>query len=138
MVPNDGFFVAQEVNADAIKWGSLLLSYRFAGSIHTGTALQDGISSVPAPDQLITAMSEDTLTTVFIPREGLASPNTAYIFVIDKRLQLEEADLPPRKITLTLNKVVVKASVVPPGRRTGLQRRQCAREATNGNQSRSI
>jgi hypothetical protein len=113
--------VAQEVNADAIKWGSLLLPYRFAGSVHTGSVLQDGISSAPNVAQLITAMSDDVLATVFVPRARLAANNTGYIFVIDKRVQATEPDLPARTITLTLNVAVVKATVVSTGK-TGLER----------------
>ena len=124
--------MAQEVNADAIKWGSLLLPYRFAGSVHTCSVLQDGISSAPNVAQLITAMSDDVLATVFVPRARLAANNTGYVFVIDKRVQATEPDLPARTITLTLNVAVVKATVVSPGRKMGLERAAQARVDDSG------
>ena len=125
--PSPIYQTAREVNADASKWGDVLLGgdFRFASAYNSpGSWGADGQlvgptgDSVPSEHTLVTGISERLLATAFLP----ATPSaTAYVFVVSKDVSPYLPAVAPRNVSLSLHRCVVGASVETPGRqgRTG-------------------
>ena len=84
-LPSKIYQTAKEVNADASKWGTILIEgdFRYASSYNSaGSWLADGQlvgdlgDSVPAATTLVTAMSENLLVTTFLAKPA---SSTAYV-----------------------------------------------------------
>eukprot|EP01043_Picozoa_sp_COSAG02_P051924 COSAG02_NODE_5526_length_4257_cov_3.577099_4_plen_780_part_00 len=120
-MPSKIYQTAKEVNADASKWGTILIEndFRFASSYNSaGSWLADGQlvgdmgDSVPSTTTLVTDMSDNLLATTFLTK---VASSTAYIFVVSKDVSPYLAMVPARNVTLTLHSSVTTAEVVSPG-----------------------
>ena len=127
--PTPIYQTVTELNADASKWGDLLIGggFRFVASFNSaGSWNADGQlvgslgDSTPSASTLVTAMSEKLLATFFLG-EGTSGHVSGYIFVVSKDVSPYLPMVPARNVTLTLHRSVTAATVVTPGRqgRTG-------------------
>lgn len=120
-MPSKIYQTAKEVNADASKWGTMLIeggfsfasSYNSAGSWSAdGQLVGDLGDSVPSTETLVTTMSEGLLATTFLTK---VASSTAYVFVVSKDVSPYLAVVPARNVTLTLHPSVTAVEVVSPG-----------------------
>ena len=117
--PTPSYHVAKEVNADASKWGTILISgdFRFAAHFNSpGSWNADGQlkgtnspgDSKPSTATIVTEMSEQLLATVFLKKGAQAT--TAYLFVVSKAVSSLQQRMAARNVTLNLHPVRSQAS----------------------------
>jgi hypothetical protein len=121
-MPSPIYQTAKEANADASKWGTILIAgdFQYASSFNSagswsadGQIVGDLGDSVPSAGTLVTAMSENLLATAFITKK--VPSTTAYIFVVSKDVSPYLPEVPARNVTLTLHPSVTAAAAVSPG-----------------------
>ena len=126
-LPSPIYQTVKEVNADASKFGDLLLGggFRFASSYNTGFNSNGQLSgpvgdTLPGENALVMDMTTDLLVSVFLPRNRL-STNKAFLFIVSKSVSSQLAPVEPRNVTLLLHPCITAATVITPGRqgRTG-------------------
>jgi hypothetical protein len=119
--PSPIYNTVKEINADASKWGDILIggdfryavSYNSAGSWNADGQLVGPLGdSTPSAATLVTAMSDKLVVTSFLTR---AAGPVAYLFVVSKEVSPYLPMVAARNITLTLHPSVESASVVLPG-----------------------
>ena len=119
--PTPTYQTVVEANADVGAWGDELIAggFEFSGALHTGHISPHDGSAAPSDRAIVVTMSDDLLVGVFVPGEAGHDPNgpSAYLFVVDKRVSGELAQVPARNVTLTLHPSVQSANVALPGRR---------------------
>lgn len=125
--PTPTYATVREVNADASKWGDLLLANDFAfafafnsaGSWNSrGQLVGPTGDSTPSDATLVAAMSDDLLASCFLSKRHRTR---AFVFVVSKRVSPYLPAVPPRNVTITLHPSVLSAAAVSPGEqgRTG-------------------
>ena len=107
--PLANYMVVKKVNADAAKWGTMLLESRHTGAVRSPSDPQNDHSIAPGPGRVVEQMDDQLLVGVF--SDGLEE-DTGYLVVVDLRTDVAPGAVPPRTVTLSINPAC-SAAVVP-------------------------
>ena len=107
--PLANYMVVKKVNADAAKWGTMLLESRHTGAVRSPSDPQNDHSIAPGPGRVVEQMDNQLLVGVF--SDGLEE-DTGYLVVVDLRTDVAAGAVPPRTVTLSINPAC-SAAVVP-------------------------
>eukprot|EP01043_Picozoa_sp_COSAG02_P019481 COSAG02_NODE_940_length_15773_cov_5.301263_8_plen_1082_part_00 len=127
--PSPMYDTVKEINADAAKWGDIIVGddYHFASALNTGWLEAD---SRPNEDTIVTKMDDALLVGSFVQHvddrthkrldKSVSGGESGLgcLLVVDKRVSTElrgGPDTAPRNVTLVLHPAVESAVVVSPG-----------------------